>query len=125
MSERRALICEDDASIRALVKTVIARQGFTVDVAEDGALGIDRIEEDCYELIVLDLMMPKVDGYAVIDYLRNRRPKTLKRVIIMTAATEALRTEFPAPICTLIPKPFNIESLTAAVESCANACGTD
>jgi DNA-binding response OmpR family regulator len=120
--DKRALICEDDPAIRSLVKTVVSRVGFTVDVAPDGGAGIEKMKQDCYELVVLDLMMPDVDGYDVIEWLKSSRPKNLSRVIVMTAASEALQKDFPEPICTLIPKPFDIETLTSAVRDCASAC---
>ncbi|HEX7152676.1 MAG TPA: response regulator [Thermoanaerobaculia bacterium] len=121
--DKRALICEDDPAIRSLVKTVISRLGFHVDVAPDGEAGIAKMKEDCHELVVLDLMMPGVDGYGVIEWLKNTRPTTIARVIVMTAASEALRKDFPEPICTLLPKPFDIEALTSAVRDCAAECG--
>ena len=122
MAEKRALVCEDDAAIRMLVKTIVQREGFAVDLAENGREGIEKLDKDCYELLVLDLMMPEVDGYAVVQHLREKRSPVLKRVIVMTAVSEALRRDFPEPVCTLLPKPFNIDALRAAVKRCARAC---
>ena len=122
MAPKRALICEDDGAIRALVKTVVRREGFDVDEAADGRVAIDKIRTDCFDLVILDLMMPEVDGYAVVDFLKERGTANLKRVIVMTAATGAIKEEFPAPICTLLPKPFDIDQLTSAVRHCAREC---
>ena len=122
MAEKRALVCEDDPAIRSLVRTIVARQGFTVDTASDGAEALGQLRDHCYELIMLDLMMPNVDGYQVVDAVRNHSPATLKRVVIMTAASEALKREFPVPVCTLLPKPFDIERLSTVVAECAAAC---
>ena len=122
MTTRRALICEDDAAIQALVKTVVQREGFSVDLAPDGQAGIDSMESGCYDLIVLDLMMPKVSGFDVVNFLKSRRPANLKRVIVMSAATSVVNGEFPEPVCRLLPKPFDIDQLTTAVRSCAREC---
>jgi DNA-binding response OmpR family regulator len=122
MTTRHALICEDDAAIRALVKTVVQREGFSVDVASDGKVGIEKMREGCYDLVVLDLMMPEVDGFAVVNFLKEKRPTGLKRVIIMSAAGSVVRGDFPDPICRLLPKPFDIDQLTDAVRSCAREC---
>ena len=122
MSDKRALICEDDAAIRSLVKTIVQREGFRVDLAVNGREGMEKLQDGCYELLVLDLMMPEVDGYAVVQYLKDNRSAALKRVIVMTAATEAIRKDFPEPICTLLPKPFNVDALTASVRHCARDC---
>ncbi|HET7710692.1 MAG TPA: response regulator [Thermoanaerobaculia bacterium] len=116
--KRRALVCEDDPSIRSLVRTVMTREGFAVDLAADGREALERLEEDCYDVLLVDLMMPNVDGYAVIRELRDRRPAMLKRVIVMTAASTALREEFPENICTLLPKPFDIDRLKQIVRDC-------
>lgn len=118
----RALICEDDPAIRTLVKTVVKREGFDADVAEDGGAGIEKMRDGCYNLLILDLMMPGVDGYAVVDFLKNHRPVNLNRVIVMTAVSDALRNDFPAPICTVLPKPFDIDQLSKAVRACARGC---
>lgn len=119
---RRALICEDDPSIRKLVATVVRREGFEVDVAEEGAAGMKKMTDGCYDLLVLDLMMPGVDGYAVVDFLKSHHPERLKRVIVMTAVTDALRDEFPAPVCTVMAKPFDVDALREAIRSCAVSC---
>jgi DNA-binding response OmpR family regulator len=119
---KRALVCEDDKSIRSLVRTVLRREGFEVDVAENGRLGIEKLADDCYDLVVLDLMMPEVDGYGVVKYVKENRPPHLRQIIIMTAATEAIRSDFPEPICTLLPKPFDIDTLTRAVRRCSRDC---
>ena len=112
------MVCEDDAAIRSLVKTVMTREGFTVDLAADGREALARLEDDCYDVLLVDLMMPNVDGYAVIREIRERRPAMLKRVIVMTAASTALREEFPENICTLLPKPFDINRLKQIVRDC-------
>ena len=122
MATRRALICEDDAAIRALVKTVVQREGFEVDVAADGKAGIEKMKNGCYDLVVLDLMMPEVDGFAVVKFLKERRPNGLKRVVVMSAAASVHRGDFPEPICRLLPKPFDIAQLSEAVRSCAREC---
>lgn len=122
MTTRHALICEDDAAIRALVKTVVEREGFEVDVAADGKGGIEKMKNGCYDLVVLDLMMPEVDGFAVVKFLKERGPDGLKRVVVMSAAGSVLRGDFPEPICRLLPKPFDIDQLTDAVRSCAREC---
>ena len=122
MDTRRALICEDDAAIRALVKTVVQREGFEVDVAADGKEGIEKMKSGCYDLVVLDLMMPEVDGFAVVKFLKEQRPKSLKRLVVMSAAGSVHRGDFPEPVCRLLPKPFDIDQLSDAVHSCAREC---
>ena len=122
MAQKRALICEDDKAIRMLVKTVVRREGFEVDLAENGRQGLERLKDGCYDLLVLDLMMPEIDGYAMVEQLKESKSAALKRIIVMTAASEAMRGDFPAPICTFLPKPFDVDELAKAVRNCARAC---
>ncbi len=122
MAIKRALVCEDDAAIRSLVKAVVTREGFAVDVATDGHEALARLEENSYDILILDLMMPNLDGYGVIRSLREKQPSFLKRVIVMTAASNALREEFPERICTLLPKPFDISQLTETLRGCMRSC---
>ena len=125
MTDKRALVCEDDPAIRSLVRTIVAREGFMVDTAADGSEALEQLRDHCYELILLDLMMPNVDGYSVVDAVRHHSPSTLKRIVIMTAASEALQQEFPVPVCSLLPKPFDIDRLSTVVQECARACDSE
>src|SRR5687767_14335866 len=83
--ERRALVVDDDAAIRILVTHVLARRGFTVDTARDGAEAIEKILNHDYEIIALDLLMPRIDGYGVVKYITEHKPDKLSNVIVMTA----------------------------------------
>ena len=115
---KRALVCEDDKPIRALVSRVVQREGFTVDTARDGVEALSKIRNDEYDLLVLDLMMPRVGGLEVLRYIREHLPSRLKRVIVMTAVSQDIEG-FIAPICTFLQKPFDIDELTRAVRECA------
>src|SRR5437762_3313848 len=68
----RVLVVDDEAAIRALVAKIIERVGFLVDTARDGREAIEKLQAAEYEVLVIDLMMPNVDGYGVIDFLRER-----------------------------------------------------
>jgi len=111
-------VCEDDRPIRALVSRVVQREGFEVDTARDGVEALGKLRDDKYDLLVLDLMMPRVDGLAVLRHIREQLPLHLKRVIVMTAASQDVEA-FIEPICTFLPKPFDIDELTRAVRECA------
>jgi DNA-binding response OmpR family regulator len=115
---KRALVCEDDGPIRSLVTHVVQREGFKVDSVGDGAEALDKLKDDNYDLLILDLMMPQVDGFEVLRRLRERMPSQLRRVIVMTAVSQNV-AGFIDPICTFLPKPFDIDRLTAAVRDCA------
>lgn len=118
MTERpRALVADDDVAIRVLVTRILTRSGFDVDAVPDGAAAIEHILQNEYAVVVLDLMMPRVDGFKVIDYVKTSRPELLNRIVVMTAygATGIERVSGLAGCC--IEKPFEVSALANMVKS--------
>ncbi len=111
---KRALIVEDDEVTQRLLSVLLRRAGFATTIAFNGEAAIDRLREGEYELIVLDLMMPKVGGHAVIDYLVAQKIGT--PVIVCTAvhATGDLNAK---NVKAVLRKPFDIEELLAIADA--------
>lgn len=116
-ADRRALVVDDDAGIRILVSRILTRHGFTVDAVRDGAEAIEKLIEHEYALVTLDLMMPRVDGFAVVQYLTDHQPETLAKVIVMSAFGSRVVEKVP-PGVRFIEKPFDIEQLLAETAEC-------
>ena len=72
----RALIVEDDAVIADFVARGLREAGFAVDVAGDGETGFARARQQTYDVAIIDLMLPKRDGLAVIDQMRRQGRST-------------------------------------------------
>jgi CheY-like chemotaxis protein len=122
MSDRqRALVVDDDAGIRILVARVLTRHGFTVDSARDGAEAIEKMLQHDYTVITLDLMMPRIDGVAVVRYLVQHKPEKLASVIVMTAFGPAAFDQVCPPVSRFLEKPFDIDRLTAHARECGEA----
>lgn len=68
----RVLVVDDDAHIRELCRLYLTHDGFLVDEAADGQEALDAIEHNAYDVVVLDLMMPRVDGFDVLSDVRGR-----------------------------------------------------
>ena len=68
----RVLVADDDPAIQALLARVFTRRGYEVLSASDGADAIQKLEQSSFDLLVLDLMMPRVDGVGVINHLAAR-----------------------------------------------------
>ena len=84
----RILVAEDDEPIRVLVSTVLTREGYHVDAAENGAVAVERIKAAAYDALILDFMMPVMNGLQVLDWLKRERAGTAKScVIVLTAAS--------------------------------------
>jgi DNA-binding response OmpR family regulator len=67
----KVLLIEDDYYIRDLYKTVFTKAGYTVDTAEDGEVGIEKNNRDKYDALLLDIMMPKMNGIEVLKTVRG------------------------------------------------------
>ncbi|HEY6844163.1 MAG TPA: response regulator, partial [Thermoanaerobaculia bacterium] len=66
---KRVLVVDDDAEIRELLASVLRRRGLTADVAADGAEALDLLRQNIYSVVLLDLLMPNIDGFAVLGEL--------------------------------------------------------
>ena len=69
----RVLIVEDERLLAESLKTLLERKGFTVETAYDGISGAEYAETGIYDLLILDVMMPGMDGYAVARWRREKR----------------------------------------------------
>ena len=118
-SECAVLIVEDDASIRRLVRAVLLRQGYKIDIAADGLEAISKLGLADYDVIILDLMMPNLDGFSLMTAMARNAPERLKRVIVTSAASPSVINEKLKGIpFDLLPKPFDIEELISRVGAC-------
>jgi DNA-binding response OmpR family regulator len=114
---KRILVVEDDDAIRTLLVTVLNRRGFLVDAARDGAAGMELLARGDYALLLLDLMMPRMSGWEVMDILAEWAPEKRPVIIILTAGTEP-RAFRPNLVSLTIRKPFDVDSLADAVAAC-------
>jgi len=118
--EKRILAVDDDEAIRRLLFTILRRRGLTVDAVRDGAEAIDRLQRCAYALVLLDLMMPRVSGWEVLDYLETRERANRPVVIVLTAGAEP--RDFNADLVVgTIRKPFDVDLLLDSVTACMAA----
>lgn len=120
MAKPVVLLVDDNEATCTLIKAVLASE-FTVEVAGDGAQAIEKIKSRQYAAAIIDLLLPIVDGYAVLDYLRAERPDLLTRSLIVSAAltSKALDRLAAYETAGIISKPFDVETLREAVRRCA------
>ena len=116
------LVVEDDPAIRRLVSMVLQRQGFRTDAAADGLEAVAKLKTSSYDVIVLDLMMPNLDGFSFINMFAAEDPQQLRKVIVTSAASPAvIRERMKGTPFSLLPKPFDITELVDHVRSCIAA----
>lgn len=113
------LVVDDDDHIRALEAKVLERKGYQVDQAADGHEAIERLRADGYAAVVLDLMMPRANGFDVIEHLARTEPHMISKIVIATAFPSEAGTARLLEVCRVIIKPFDIQELLDAVQACA------
>ena len=117
---RNILVVEDDPAIRRLITLVLRREGFRVDEATDGVEAVLKIGVVTYDVIVLDLMMPNLDGFSLISTLAEADPDRLRSVIVTSAASPGvIRDRMHGMPFAVVPKPFEVADLVERVKACA------
>jgi CheY-like chemotaxis protein len=115
----RILIADDDQAIRQLVTTIIHREGLEVDAVPDGAEAIEKLAQNEYAVILLDLMMPRIDGFGVLDYLAANPPACKPVILVVTAyADQRFKAVDPNMVAGVIRKPFEVADLGSLVRLC-------
>jgi two-component system OmpR family response regulator len=113
----RVLIVEDERPLARVLWQALEEEGYSVDVAYDGQEGLYRAESGVYDVIVLDLMLPKLDGWTVLARLRRKQCRT--PVLILTARdTTADKVRgLDAGSDDYLTKPFELDELLARVRA--------
>ena len=114
----RILIVEDSQALRESLRLGLSREGFAVDVAGDGELGLSYARNNPYDVLVLDLMLPKLDGLALLERLRDA-PRERPHVLCLTARDRIEdRVEgLNAGADDYLVKPFAFEELLARIHA--------
>lgn len=111
IDKKRILIVDDDAEIRELLEFDIASSGYFVDIASDGFEGLNKALNNKYDLILLDVMMPKMNGF---DVCRNIRQAKIQVPILMLTAKGTINDKtsgFDSGADDYLVKPFDIQEV--------------
>lgn len=111
----KILVCDDEKLIRDVIKEYLTLEGYEVDEAEDGEKAISKVKESSYDLIIMDIMMPNIDGYQAIKQI-----KEIKDIpcIMLSARKEEYDKliGFDIGIDDYVTKPFSPKELVARVK---------
>ena len=111
----RILIVEDEFKLADIIASRLKKEHYTVDISLDGEEGLYNALTDIYDLIILDVMLPKLNGFEILKEIKNKNINS--KVIMLTAKTmlEDKLTGFDAGADDYITKPFHIEELVARI----------
>lgn len=119
MSKARILYVEDNPENRLLVKRVLEAEGYTLIEANDGPSGIDMAQETYPDLILLDINLPEVDGYALARQFRDM--SILQKTPILAVTANVMKGDRERTLAAgcdgYIPKPIDIDRLPEQVEN--------
>src|SRR5436190_15055661 len=104
------LVAEDDAAIRKLICAIVRKQGVDVVSAADGVEAIARAQQEPFDALLLDLMMPNQSGWAVMAQLTEAQSPLLSKTVVITAASDREIGELPEQT-RVLRKPFDIREL--------------
>jgi len=121
----RILVVEDEQKVASFIQKGLVEEGYAVDVAHDGEDGLAMALDGVHDLVVLDIMLPKRDGLAVLRELRNRRSQT--SVLLLTArdAVADRVTGLDTGADDYLVKPFAFDELLARVRALLRRRGGD
>jgi DNA-binding response OmpR family regulator len=111
-------VVDDDAGVRGLLRAIFLRAGYRADFAADGVEAQKKIEEEPYDVVILDLMMPVGSGFDLLARLEKESPPRKCVIVVSAAAVKVIQgLESPA-IHSRMQKPFDLDALLAQIEDC-------
>ena len=113
----KILIAEDDRELRQLFSHVLSRNGYTVTGVSNGQEALDAMDADFYDMIISDIMMPVMDGYELVQQLRDVGNSTPVLMITAKDAFDDMRLGFQSGVDDYMVKPINVNEMVLRVQA--------
>ncbi len=120
--DRRILVVDDDPEIRRILVTALRLRSLQIDEASDGASALALVRENHYAVVLLDIMMPGVDGFGVLDAL-NQETNPPVVLVVSGAGKQVLDRVDTSKIHGIVKKPFDPLEIADVVSACAEIRG--
>lgn len=115
------LITDDDPGIRGLLATVTLQTGCTVDTAANGFEAIEKLRTGSYDLLLLDLMMPMMSGYDVVEQMKTMVHRPAVMVVTAIHDDDATATLDGEVVSSILRKPFDVSAASDFIRVMASA----
>jgi CheY-like chemotaxis protein len=117
-SAQRVLVADDDLVARQMLRTALERLGYEVDEAVDGSDAIRRLKSDLYAVLITDLLMPRLDGWAVLDFLRFYPARRPGRILVSSTMGDIKLSEADRQIVNaIVSKPVTMAQLSQGLRA--------
>ena len=112
----KILVIEDEPAIADLIKLELEMQGYRLKVAKDGEEGIAFLEQEAFDLVLLDIMLPKIDGYELLEYIKQVSDMPTIFITARSSTNDKIKG-LKKGADDYITKPFEMGELVARVET--------
>jgi len=112
----KILLLEDDVILQEIIEEFLVEQGYEVESYFDGEKALDSISEKSYDMLLLDVNVPSIDGFEILAYLREIGNTTPAIYITSLASIDDLKKGFDIGADDYLRKPFELEELNARIE---------
>ncbi|MCL1882445.1 MAG: response regulator transcription factor [Defluviitaleaceae bacterium] len=112
----KILIIEDESAIQTILKTYLEEAGYEIALADDGLDGVSKFQTGAFDLVLLDIMMPKIDGYAVLELIRKDSNVPVIMITAMDSDADQMKA-FDLAVDDYITKPFNMSLVQRRIDA--------
>ena len=116
MSEAKILIIDDDENIRKVLQAILEDEGYTVDTAETAKKGIERSEKAFYNLALIDVRLPDMEGIELLSKLRGTKPKMRKIIVTGYPTLQNAVSAVNKGADAYVMKPFEVEKILQTIQ---------
>ena len=119
---QRVLVIDDDADVRRMLIAALRRKSLLIDEASDGGEAIELLNTNHYAVVLLDLLMPNVDGFGVIDSMQESATPPI--LLVVSGADREILADVKSPkVHAILKKPFDAAEVADVVSACAEIRG--
>jgi len=117
MEKGKILVVDDERSMREFLGIMLAKEGYSVTQCPDGETALKQVEEDIFDMVIMDIRMPKMDGIAVLEQIKEMAPETIVIMITAFASTDTAVRAMKKGAYDYITKPFKNDEIKLIIHN--------